>query len=226
MSKPPGTIKELAAKMEDISRSLYEDLDKLKAEIHNTVDSGEQLQSKEILFNKIESLENKVNVEFGELRSEIKILTEFANKIQDDVDNLLQNDHNKKILIHGIQENDNPIYEEIIEIIDRNINIVVDKNEVCNCYRLGKKVSGKNRPVVMEFTQQWRRDEIFYNKNKLKGSSILITEMLTRSNYARFQQLNKRFKEDCWTRYGKTIVKINGQKIVISSDEQMKKVLR
>lgn len=218
------TVKELASKMDEISKSLYKDLNNIKEEIHNSVSNGDLNKDKTNILNKLEIFEKKTNDELTFLRNEIKSLSLTTQKILEDADNSLQLMHNRKILIHGIDDNGSNVYSDVLNAL-KSSKLNITKHDICNCYRLGKKLSNKKRPVVLEFLNQWRRDEIFYEKSELKGSSLLITEMLTRSNYRRFQECFKRFKKDCWTYYGKTIVKINDERVIISNDEQMKKVL-
>lgn len=225
MAKQPSTIKELSAKMDDISKSLYKDLNNIKEEIQKSVSTGNIHINQVDIITKLETFENKANNELQVLRNELQLLNKSTKIIEEDCNTFLQNSHNRKILIHGIDEGDGKsIYDDVNNVL-KNGYISINKQDVCNCYRLGKKLVNKNRPVVLEFLHQWRRDEIFYNKSSLKGSSILITEMLTKSNYKRFQECFKRFKKDCWTHNGKTVVKINNQKSIISSDEDMKKIM-
>lgn len=218
------TVKELSSKMDEISKSLYKDLNNIKEEIHNSVSNGDLNKDKINILNRLDIFEKKANDEIKFLRNEIKSLSLTTQKILEDADNSVQLMHNRKILIHGVDENGSNVYSDVLNALkDSNLNIT--KQDICNCYRLGKKLPNKKRPVVLEFLYQWRRDEIFYAKSVLKGSSLLITEMLTRTNYRRFQECFKRFKKDCWTFYGKTIIKINDERVIICSDEQMKKVL-
>lgn len=225
MAKQPTTIKELSAKMDDISRNLYKDLKDIKEEFQKSVSTGNNNTNQIDLITKLEIFENKANNEFELLQKELQLLHETTKTIQENTDSLLQSTHNKKILLHGIDEGDEKnIYEDVINEL-KNYNVNVIKEDVCNAYRLGKKLANKKRPVVLEFLHQWRRDDIFYNKSTLKGSSILITEMLTKSNYKRFQECFKRFKKDCWTLHGKTVVKVRDKKIIISNDDELRKLL-
>lgn len=70
------------------------------------------------------------------------------------------------------------------------------------------------------------RGLVFYNKVKLKGSNILITEVLTQSSQEWFKECYEKFNSNCWTSYGTIFVSCIGKNTVITNQYQPKNILK
>ena len=129
------------------------------------------------------------------------------------------------IIIHGVKENNSDIYENVINLFSMNFNITVKKADLNMCYRLGQKANSKKpRPIVVDFIHRWTRDQIFFSKKKLKGTKMIITEMLTYKILALFKEINQVMGNSAWTMNGLIIVLHNGRKITIKSESDWLKI--
>ncbi|CAG9769994.1 unnamed protein product [Ceutorhynchus assimilis] len=94
------------------------------------------------------------------------------------------------IIVRGINENVNNVYDCLVDIFKNKLKIVdISKRDLNYCYRIGAKDSrnNKSRPLAVQFCTKWIRDQVFFNKKHLKGSQILITEIVVHKQF----QLNQ-----------------------------------
>lgn len=227
MSAKNLTVKELSARMDLLTENFQHDLEQFKMEIKNSSGSLTDGTLKEDLLRKFTLFEQKVNSDIKILKEELKQVNENTENIMHDIDIHQQTTNNKKILIHGVEDKNknDDIYLIVINLIQNNLGIELTKNEISNCYRLGKRNDKKRRPIVLEFVCQWRRDQVFTKKSALKGTKILISEMLTKTRYKLFQACFKAFGKNCWTHYGTIIVISGGRKEIIHNEERINQLL-
>lgn len=85
---------------------------------------------------------------------------------------------------------------------------------------MGRKNSTKNkpRPLVLQFYRRWTRDTVFTNKKQLKGTRIVITELLTPENLQLFKKAREIFNQQAWTYNGFVYVETSGQRKLIKCD--------
>ena len=98
----------------------------------------------------------------------------------------------------------------------------IELHQISRSHRLGKRVDGqgrpRERPIIVRFIGERVRDEVYRARTKLKDhndqhrdSNIFINDDLTirRAKLAYETRLMKREKtiSDCWTAYGKVMVK-------------------
>lgn len=118
----------------------------------------------EIIDSKLEPLieENK------KLREEIQNLKEKS--IQDD--NLKRKNN---LLFFGIDESEQNTFEIIngITEIIKNLNVIIQPQDINNIYRLGKQAPGKIRPVMVNFVNTWKRNEVLKSKKYLPDNIYL-----------------------------------------------------
>ena len=134
---------------------------------------------------------------------------------------LTLNRNSNILLLHGIDEGSSNMYEVVQHLMLSKLNIDSEKRDFNHCYRLGQKMDGKKpRPIVVDFATRWMRDIVFYSKKKLKGTKLLITEMLTLKNLNVYKIIREIQKISCWTRNGRVICLYNGKKMVIDTEEE------
>lgn len=221
------TVKELSTRLDELTKTFQNDLAKFKEEVVNIAPNPtvrNEIVSDNFL-KRFQQFEAKVNNDIIKIKQEIQTLSN-AQKNLGDMERCLQQNNNKKLLIHGIDDAEMDPYDSVIDIINNKMDIRLDKKDISCCYRLGQKNKEKKRPVLIEFGQQWRRDMVYYNKAKLKGSSLLITEVLTQSTQEWFKQCYNKFKNNCWTSYGKIFVLCNGKKTAITNQFQLNNILK
>ena len=147
---------------------------------------------------KINNLESKV--------------TEMSNKIENlekVIDDQEQYSRRNCLLIHGISETDGENTDELVlNTVQNNMEITLSPGDIDRTHRIGKKVSGKTRPIIVKLARYNMRHKIFVNKKRLKGKKISITESLTA---ARMKKLNEARDKmgftNVWTSDGKILYK-------------------
>ncbi|XP_063836439.1 uncharacterized protein LOC135085596 [Ostrinia nubilalis] len=137
--------------------------DKIKIEMQN--------QTKDILSQMDEKL-SPIKQELEELRLENLQLKDKLKSIEK---------HHKKnnIIIHGLEEGDlpeNDLLTEIKEKFKTSLDISLEDRDINKIMRLGKKDLEKSRPrpVLIEFVNNWKKNQIMKNKKHLKD--IFATE--------------------------------------------------
>ncbi|KAJ0169198.1 hypothetical protein K1T71_015306 [Dendrolimus kikuchii] len=116
----------------------------------------------------------------------------------------------KMILLHGIPESKN---EDSLKVV---FNIVKEYlklesftvGSIQRCHRLGRSPDTKrNRPILVKLNEVKVRDELWFQKTKLKGSEITMSEFLTKSRHDIFMAARLKFGvSKCWTREGQIFI--------------------
>lgn len=222
-----ATIKALNSRMEEMAAQFKSEMDKFKEDF---VDNLKLTEADEPNYGKLNQLhmnflsfEKSVNDNLLTLKNEIHNLQTKIEVITLDVNKLNMSTNNNCILIHGLQEDDNNLYEKVISLVSEKLNIQINLQDINYCYRLGqiKERPKKPRPVVILFCQRWMRDKVFYSKRKLKGSKVLLSEMLTSANLSLFKQARMSMGQAVWTKNGKIYASQNNTKISITKLEDI-----
>lgn len=204
-----GAIKELDARVDIIGQQLQSQLNELKKSVQNKGTDDYESPVEVEMVVKLKEFERHMERVLGELKKEIATLRESVK---------LQCEHLKKetfrncLLIHGIMptEKEN-LYSEVCNILCSRLRADVNIKDISVCYRIGKTSKNKNsqiaRPVLVKFIHEWKRDCIYRDKKKLKGSGLVISEMLTPTKYKLLREVKSRVgKEKCWTWQGNVYV--------------------
>ncbi|XP_026745500.1 uncharacterized protein LOC113506863 [Trichoplusia ni] len=79
---------------------------------------------------------------------------------------------------------------------------------VRRCHRMGRNNNGsKPRPILLKLRDVEVRDRIWFEKTKLKGSGITLSEFLTKTRHDAFMMAREKFGiSNCWTRRGEVFV--------------------
>ena len=114
------------------------------------------------------------------------------------------------LLLHGVRENSNENTNDIaVKTISENLDIDIQKEDLDRTHRVGKgnRADGKARPIIIKFARYNVRRNVYSNKRKLKGKSLLITESLARVRL--LKQAQTRYGvENVWTSDGRILHKI------------------
>ena len=154
----------------------------------------------------------------------IKTLEERVNKLEIDTDGVEQYSRRANLQISGLAERDGgeDTDELVLKVVNDNMGLVVERDDIERSHRLGRKTDAngrpRTRPVIVRFTTERLRDDVFHARTKLKNhntkhrdSPIYINDDLTarRAKLAFDTRILKREKriEDCWTTFGKVMVK-------------------
>lgn len=149
--------------------------------------------------------EQKIN----HLEKTVSEMSGKIEKLEKSIDAQEQYSRRNCLLIHGISESDNENTDDIVmKTVQENMEITVSINDIDRTHRIGEKVAGKTRPIIVKLTRYNMRSKIFVNKKRLKGKKISITESLTAR---RMKMLNKARDEmgftNVWTSDGKILYK-------------------
>lgn len=224
-SKPiPSEMDEVNKRVNQLETEFSRRLSKFKEELLGQKPSdGANLDFEDIL-NRFQQFEKTIMEEINTIKVDV---SQKLSELEYSVDTNTQRAYNKCLLIHGVSESEE-IYPAVLNLFSTKLKISIDKSVIADCYRLGKKDVGNKkqaRPIVVEFVHKYERDNVFYKKRVLKGTKIVITELLTRMRLQILQKCQSVYKQQCWTSNGNIIVMDGEKKVFISNRSDMKKYL-
>ena len=105
------------------------------------------------------------------------------------------------------------------ETAEKSVNVVVDvlssidvqitKNDISIAHRLGKFTKNKARPIIVKFKSQLHKNQALYQRRKLKGTGMGISEDLTAKSHEYLHKLQQhKDVEAAWTRDTNVFVKM------------------
>lgn len=183
---------------EDCKSILYKclkNLDRKVSEIYNLARSTQQLQIKgdghlseiqktvDFLSTKFDELEQdriKKEEMISDLQNEVSVLNKKVATLEKQTDDQEQYSRRNCLLLHGIDEDqDESTDVKVINIVKDKLEIEISASDIDRSHRIGKKSSGKKRPIIIKFARYNCRRRVYHNKKKLKDSGMSITESLT-----------------------------------------------
>lgn len=198
-----------------ITKTLSDEFSKMKEELTTIKSQIIQLQGEnDMLKNKYELIESKINNVKCDSKETTNIdgNTNIFNKVM----SLEQITKSRQLRITGLPEsNNNNLKENLKYFFQNSLSVQVDSIEFCT--RVGQEADGKDRPVVVAFGSMQERNDVFYNKKKLKGQSIVIREELTKFKYGLYKYAREKFGNKTWTKNGRIIVHSEGKKLTVES---------
>ncbi|XP_022829268.1 uncharacterized protein LOC111358378 [Spodoptera litura] len=112
----------------------------------------------------------------------------------------------KMLLIHGVPENKNENTSLVVaSVVQEKLSMGnFSTSDVRRCRRVGSFANkAKPRPILVKIQDVDTRDKMWYNKAKLKGTSITISEFLTKTRHQVFMAARDKFGvANCWTKRG------------------------
>ncbi|CAH1170744.1 unnamed protein product [Phaedon cochleariae] len=200
-------------------------------ELHSTIKSVViKLCNSEEFINSItasitETITQKFNKEIENLRRENK---ELVKKVQNQ-DILLQSLAEKEekheqhlrsrnIRFYGVKEDGNENCAAAIqEILSSKMNIDIESWHLDSCYRVGKYVRDKNRPIMVRFSTLFHKNIVYQNKKKLKSTGVIVKEDLTVEQMKVFKAAIAKVANNgrVWTNFGNIFAKFNGENDLI-----------
>lgn len=115
------------------------------------------------------------------------------------------------LMFKGIEESDNEDCKKLItEVIKSTMNFTdIEASSIYSCYRLGSKANSICRPILVRFADVTIRNTIWKEKRRLKSTSKVLSEYLTRSRQIIFSSARSHFGiHSCWTRDGAVFIKL------------------
>ncbi len=117
-----------------------------------------------------------------------------------EIDNLEQ----YGLIFHGVKEQEGAAIRSQIEntdaivvsIMKENLGLEITEADLDRSHRLGRKVPNvqsrlKPRPIIVKFLSHNIRSQVYRNKRKLKGTSLGISESLTKKRAELYSAVSK-----------------------------------
>jgi len=186
--------------------------DKICANIIDTV--------KTAVFEKVyQEVEKQLMPTVITLQEQISSLkTELATK----TDELESYSRRNNLRLYGLKElpNENTT-QQFIQMCKDKMGLTINSDSIDCCHRLKSGKEGL-KPIIIKFTQRGPRNLIFFNKNKLKGTSLVVREDLTKSKSDIYKGAVSKFgRKNVWTINSNIYASIQGAKILLSSVEDV-----
>ena len=165
-------------------------------------------------FDNYEKERKEKGKEIKDLKEKVLILSNEKKDLEQIIDRQEHHSQRNCILIHGVKEEQNEDTDNVVvKLIKDNLEEDVDLTELDRSHRIGKKKSnGKARPIIVKFARYNVRRKVFYNKKKLKGKNISITESLTKFRMEKLQEARELYdRKSVWTYDGCIMFKVNGE---------------
>ena len=155
------------------------------------------------------------------------------DQLEADLEEQRQYSRRTNILIHGCAEKPNEDTEQIVLDVIEKLQLPISRYEIGRTHRLGGKVEGKIRPIIVRFVSYRQKKMTYDAKKGLKGSRILITESLTKERYSLFRYcVDTCGRDNVWTLDGRIYCATGNkdcrgrsEKIVVTRKEDLSDVV-
>ena len=113
-----------------------------------------------------------------------KQLNDDITKAHDQINELEQYSRRNCVRITGVKEENHESCSQLVtNIATRKLETEITPTDIDRAHRLGpKRTDGKERAMIVKFTTYDARTRFIRARRKLKGSSIVIREDLTKAN--------------------------------------------
>lgn len=214
---------EMDRKIDQIGNQLEKQLEQLRDSVSGCrSDTGDAEDAESGLRAAIASFQSNMNEALNGLRIEV---AEIRTTIEHQNEGLRRRYNEGFIILHGVkEERGKTIYESVCSLLTHKVGIEVSPTDLSVCYRLGKKspIADMARPLAVQFVHRWKRDKVFSEKKRLKGSGIVMFEMLTRATLDLFKKVKQKVgAAKCWTWRGTVFAFINNSKQRILREEDL-----
>lgn len=223
--KGVSTVKELSLRVDKLADEFQKGLQEFKKEFLSakSVESSSASLTDSDFMVKFNKFEKFINDSICNLRSDVQEMKNDVSNLSRKQSNYELHRNSNFIIIHGLKNDNEDIYKSVLNLFSKMGN-PMNKNDLNHCFRLKSKKhtkTDKPRPIVVQFCCHWNRNLVFYNKKQLKGSSVLITEMLTNTNLVIYKRARELFGKSAWSSGGKVYVQSDGHKNEIKCLEDL-----
>ncbi|CAG9772348.1 unnamed protein product [Ceutorhynchus assimilis] len=159
-------------------------------------------------LKKLNSFQESISSSLQEIKMQVSDIKSELSKVKQDISKMELQHNVNTLLIHGLsEEQGKDLYTTVLSFFQQKLNIQLNKNHINFCVRIGKKPnkpkSSKSRPISVRFRNRWMRHTVFASKKLLKGSKVMITELLTTENLALFKKARDIYdRNNVWTYNG------------------------
>ena len=194
----------------DIIQALSTEINKLKNVMLATQEENRQLK-REITTVKRENLQLRDDLIYNK------------NRIND----LEQYSRRNSIRIFGLPEESNESHYEcqckVLNLVNDRLQVSMNENDIDAIHRTGTNRDGRPRGIIIKFVRRTLKEKVMSFNKMLKGSGIVITEDLTKSNLALFHAVKDNSNVlHAWTVNGKVFaIKDDGSKLEVNHKDQI-----
>lgn len=211
---------------------------------NNSVSSDKEDEgATEQLINKVcirflNQIESKFDEKFGKLdeklndvSNSLKQINNLVNTNQNSIEilnnkvaSLEQQCKRNALRFHGFPvEQDENMPERIVSYINNTLKIPCAMNDIDCAFRVGKRGESEKPPTVLvNFTSNIKRNEVFAVKKLNKNSGIVIFEDLTRDRHKLLMAARKKYGNgQAWTSGGKVYVLQGNKKCALNSEKDL-----
>lgn len=155
----------------------------------------------------------------------LKLIREQIKALSLSQDHVEMRHRRKYLMFNGVPEEANEnLCTRISTIITEQLSIPgVTTASFKACHRLGKQSEGRDRPVLVRFSDISLKMSVWKKKTALKGTSYALSEFLTPRRHSLFIHARTVFgMKKCWSLDGNIFVKLpNGERERIESEEDV-----
>lgn len=96
------------------------------------------------------------------------------------LENIERSSRKNQVIVFGFKEESEDFLERrILELFRGTLSVNIQRQDIDNLYRIGKKGTSTSRPIIIRFVRFSEKQRVLKNLNKLKGTGISITNDLT-----------------------------------------------
>lgn len=180
-------------------------------------------QTKTITNNLLEKMDEKLQPlleENRKLKEKVEILEKKIYKLENEK-------KRNNILLFRLEETEKSsldLLRAVKEIIKNDLNISIDSSDIQNIHRIGNKKDERTRPLLISFTNYWKKAEILKNKKNLRD--VYIVEDYPKAVLEKRKLLQQQLKEErakgnfAYIKYDRLIIKEDNATIERRKREQ------
>lgn len=165
----------------------------------------------------------------GFIMTALRCLQDQLSLLVHQQDSMEMRSRRKMLLLHGVDESkDENTAAVVVKAVATRLKLPEFSEEhITRCHRMGRaSAPDKPRPIMLKLRSLEVKNKVWYAKACLKGSSLTLSEFLTKSRHDAFMVARQRFGiHKCWTRDGFIfIMGGDGQRHRISSLAELEKI--
>ena len=177
----------------------------------------------------VERLQETLNFnleEVNDLRDEIARKDSEIQGLEEKLVELEQYQRRDNLRIFGIPEKANEDTDGVaLKLFEDKLGIQLRRDDISRSHRIGPKVAGKVRPIIIKFTNYRPRNAVFRSKRKLKGTNITIKEDLCSERLQLLRAATEKFgHRQVFSQDGKIVVIKNDNKHFITSKHELSRL--
>lgn len=146
----------------------------------------------------------------------VNAIRQQISALSNAVDNIEMRHRRKYLMFAGVQESDNENPADVVAALCRERLQLADvtSSSFSVCHRMSAVVEGRPRSILVRLNNPMLRQAIWQKKTAFKGTSIVLSEFLTRQRHSVFIDARKQYgMRNVWTADGTILVKTSNGKL-------------